>query len=38
MLCNALVCELIQRRVVTKEVFLSNHPGGSIGLKNDSCV
>jgi len=31
LLCNAVTCELIQRRGITKDVFRLNHPGGSIG-------
>ena len=30
-LCNAVLCELIQRRVISKDMFRLNHPGGSIG-------
>lgn len=31
MMCNAVLCELIERKGVTKETFKTNHPGGNIG-------
>ena len=30
-MCNALLCELVERRGVTKEDFKNCHPGGAIG-------
>jgi arabinose-5-phosphate isomerase len=32
MLCNAVICELINMKNVSTQTFTSNHPGGSIGL------
>lgn len=31
MLCNGIVCELIGRLGVGKDIFNNNHPGGAIG-------
>ena len=31
LLRNAVLCELIQRRGISKNMFRLNHPGGSIG-------
>ncbi|XP_064406924.1 uncharacterized protein LOC135351765 isoform X2 [Halichondria panicea] len=31
MLCNALLCQIIAKKNVNKDVYKHNHPGGSIG-------
>ena len=33
MLCNAIMCELIERKGVTKDVVRMSHPGGAIGAR-----